>query len=311
MAALSASPRAHNFSPILSLTGLSRSLLFYVFILIAIHGTSSSQQRITSQHDTCMTHDSPNQHAQQHPELVSGNLNGTTLIVPISLKTARQLIPKEYGIAEAAYRKLLPSFPKDMYPMMAQIVHDHDVQLPVYNASIPDFSRASLEFPFVDIFGDGRSSFRWASTFLISSSNSLAIQGAEGYGVTVHPSTFDPPCDAYTALSDGTTYTHSQAPGSSKFMTILAKPSRNHVPYPLSFIKAVTNQPVFADPQLCDYFVRMYDTTLSSAATPVVADVDVDLDPFRGPRSWHGVYGWRMATAFLEPVLPEVCVRAG
>ncbi|KAI1453276.1 hypothetical protein F4805DRAFT_381180 [Annulohypoxylon moriforme] len=311
MAAFSAPLRTHTFSPILSLAGLSRSLLFYIFILSAIHGTSSSQQIITSPHDACMTQDSPNQHAQQYPEFVSGNLNGTTLIVPISLKTARRLIPKEYGIAEAAYRELLPSFPKGMYPMMAQIVHDHDVQLPVCNASIADFSRTSLEFPFVDIFGDGHSSFRWASTFLISSSNPLAIQGAEGYGVTVHPSTFDPPCDAYTALPSGATYAHSQAPGSGKFMTILAKPSPNHAPYPLSFIRSVTNQPVFADTRLCDYFVRMFDTPLTSAATPVVADVSVDLDPFRGPRSWHGVYGWRMATPFLEPVLPEVCVRKG
>ncbi|KAI1214553.1 uncharacterized protein F4807DRAFT_1604 [Annulohypoxylon truncatum] len=319
MAIFSATLRSHTFSPMLSLAGISRSLLFYFFILAAIHGTSSSQQRITSPHDTCMTQDAPNQHAQQYPEFVSGNLNGTTLIVPISLKTARRLIPKEYGIAEAAYRELLPSFPKGMYPMMAQIVHDHDIQLPIYNASIADFSRASLEFPFVDIFGDGRSSFRWASTFLISSSNALAIQGAEGYGVTVHPSTFDPPCDAYAALPNGATYAHSQAapnpnPGSNsaaKFMSIVAKPSPNRVPYPLDFVRAVTNQPVFANAQACDYFVRMFDTPLSSAATPVVADVSVDLDPFRGPRSWHGVYGWRVATPFLEPFMPEACVRAG
>ncbi|XDG01837.1 hypothetical protein ABKA04_001452 [Annulohypoxylon sp. FPYF3050] len=307
-----------GFSLVLSLAGLSRSLLFYVFILTAIHGTSSLQQKITSPDGACTTQDAPNHHAQQYPHLVSGNLNGTTVIVPIPIKTARRLIPKEYGIAEAAYRDLLPLFPKGMYPMMAQIVHDHDVQLPLYNASIADFSRASLEFPFVDIFGDGRSSFRWASTFLISSSNDLAIRGAQGYGVTVHPSTFDPPCDAYAALPNGATYAHSQAAPdsanpnqSAKFMSITSKPSPNLVPYPLEFIKAVTNQPVFADTRLCDYFVRIYDTPLSSAATPVVADVSVDLDPFRGPRSWHGVYGWRMSTPFLEPVMPEVCARKG
>ncbi|KAI2465650.1 hypothetical protein F4781DRAFT_16332 [Annulohypoxylon bovei var. microspora] len=304
-----------SLSPILSLAGLSRSLLFYIFIATAIHGTSSLQQRITSPRDTCISQDSPNQHAQQYPQLVSGNINGTTVIVPISLKTARRVIPKEYGIAEAAYRELLPAFPKGMYPMMAQIVHDHDIQLPVYNASIADFSRASLEFPFVDIFGDGRTSFRWASTFLISASNPLAVQGAEGYGVTVHPSTFDPACDAYAAQPDGASYAHSQAAptpnGPGKFLTIEAKPSWNRVPYPLSFLRAVTNQPVFADTQLCDYFERLYDTPLSGAATPVVADVNVDLDPFHGPRSWHGVYGWRMATPFLEPMAPEVCRRAG
>ncbi|KAI1098840.1 hypothetical protein F4804DRAFT_337796 [Jackrogersella minutella] len=288
---------------------LLQAQLFYTFMLTAIHGVSSSQQIITSPQEACTSQDAPNQHAQQHPTFVSGNLNGTTLIVPISLKTARQVIPKEYGINEKAYKAILPSFPDGMYPMMAQIVHDHDVQLPVYNASLADFSRASLEFPFVDIFNDGHSSFRWASTFMISATNPLAIAGAEGYGVSVHPSTFDPACDAYAALPHGGSYARAQS--GRRFMSVQAKPSWSHVPYGLDFLRNVTNQPVFANARLCDYFLRFFNTTLSSSATPVVADVSVGLEPFAQPRSWHGVHGWRMATAFLEPVMPEECRPMG
>ncbi|KAI0099566.1 hypothetical protein F4776DRAFT_525674 [Hypoxylon sp. NC0597] len=283
------------------------ALLHFVFTII--HGASSSQHVISSPQDACVSQDSPNGHAQQYPELISGNLNGTTLIVPISLAIARHVIPKEYGIAEEAYRTLLPSFPAGMYPMVAQIVHDHDVQLPAYNASLADFSRASLEFPFVDIFGDGHSSFRWADTFMMSAANPLAIEGARGYGVTVHPSTFDPPCDAYRALPGGATYTHTHGSNGTErnSMTVEARPFWKHVPYPLDFIKNITNQPVFANAKTCDYFVRLFNTSLTDGAVPVVGTVRANLEPFTGPQSWHGVYGWRMATPFLEHPMPAEC----
>ncbi|KAI0835136.1 hypothetical protein F5Y06DRAFT_139584 [Hypoxylon sp. FL0890] len=276
------------------------------FALTIIHGASSSQQVISAPRYTCISQDAPNELARKYPELVSGNLNGTTLIVPISLETARQVIPKEYGIVEKAYRELLPSFPAGMYPMMAQIVHDHDLQLPAYNATLADFSRASLEFPFIDIFGDGRSSFRWANTFLISAENRLAIEGAEGYGVTVHPSTFDPPCDAYKAESLDATYARAQGSNGS-FMTIETKTHREHVPYSLDFMRNITNQPVFANAQNCDYFVRLFNTTLTEGAVPVVGTVKANLEPFVQAQSWDGVYGWRMATPFLEPPRPAEC----
>ncbi len=89
----------------------------------------------------CVSQDSANQHAAVWPYLVSGNLNGTTLVVPIPLSAARRVVPAAYGILEHAYRALLPaSFPADAYPMMAVGVHDHDIQFPAYGASSPDFS---------------------------------------------------------------------------------------------------------------------------------------------------------------------------
>lgn len=119
---------------------LSRSFLASALVL----GAHASQHPFPAPQADCVSQDSPNQHAQQYPNFAAGNLNGTTLIVPISLETARQVIPAEYGIVEKAYRELLPLFPEGMYPMMAQIVHDHDIQLAAYNASLPDFSVSRL-----------------------------------------------------------------------------------------------------------------------------------------------------------------------
>lgn len=193
--------------------------------------------------------------------------------------------------------------------MVAQIVHDHDIQVLAYNASLSDFSRASFEFPFLDIFGNGYTSFRWTGTSMISASNTIAIAGAEGYGMTVYPASFDPSCDAYKALPGGATYASSRGSNDtrSKFMTIETKPSWGNVPYPLTFIQNVTNQPVFSNTVVCDYYLRLFNSTLTDAATPVVGKVSANLEPFACPRNFDNVYGWRVATPFLEPPLPSVC----
>ncbi|XXH00792.1 hypothetical protein Hte_007143 [Hypoxylon texense] len=300
------------------LVKLSHSLMFYTLIAAVVRGAASSQALLLPPQADCQSLDSPNQHSQLYPDFATGNLNGTTLIVPIPLEVAREVIPAEYEIAEAAYRELLPSFPAGKYPMVAQIVHDHDIRVFSLNTSLSDFSRASLEFPFIDIYGDGHSAFRWAGTFLITASNELAIQGAQSYGITVHPATFDPPCDAYTPTLDGAMHAHAQSndtAASSTFLTIGTEPSGGSVPYPLDFIANVTNQPVFADPRLCDYYLRLYNTSLTAAGAtatatapvPVVGTVRANLAPFAAPQSWEGVYGWRLATPFLEPLGPSVC----
>ncbi|KAI1799483.1 hypothetical protein F4811DRAFT_96490 [Daldinia bambusicola] len=291
---------------------MSYALVLHIVVLSVIQTASSSQYALPLSQDLCVSQDFPNKHAQQYPTVVSGNLNGTALIVPIPLDTARQVIPKEYGIIENAYKTLLPSFPDGMYPMMAQIVHDHDLQLPAYNSSLPDFSRASLEFPFLDIFGGGHTPFRWAATFMISAENEVAIEGAENYGADVYPSMFDPHCDAYEMLPSGTTYARSwsnsnEAQGGTKFMTIETVPSPGNVPYPMDFIENITNQPVFANTRTCDYYTRLFNTALSRSAEPVVGSVSVNLEPFSQPQNWSGVYGWRLATPFLEPPVLSEC----
>lgn len=147
---------------------------------------------------------------------------------------------------------------------------------------------------------------------MISDNNPLAIEGAQGYGMTVYPSTFDPPCDAYRTSPNGATYAHSQSSNSTRasFMTIEAWDSLEIVPYPLDFIKNITNQPVFSNTESCDYYERLFNTTLTTGATapvPVVGKVSTNLEPFTQSQSWGGVFGWRLATPFLEPPLPSEC----
>lgn len=86
----------------------------------------------------CATNDQPNPIASIYPGNATGTLNGTVAVIPISLKLARQIIPPQYGILEHAYRSLLPSFPKGMYPAIVQALHDHEVQ--AFGYKIPDFS---------------------------------------------------------------------------------------------------------------------------------------------------------------------------
>jgi hypothetical protein len=89
---------------------------------------------------TCASHDQPNPLAELFPNNATGVLNATLAIIPISLQTARRLIPPQYGILEKAYRALLPDFPEGMYPMLVQAAHDHDVQLRAFGVTLDDFS---------------------------------------------------------------------------------------------------------------------------------------------------------------------------
>ena len=111
------------------------SCLVAILALVAAYMTQVSY---ASAPQPCLSQ--PNPIAQQHPDLVSGNINGTTPILPIELSLAREVIPQSYRIMEHKYRELLPSFPEGMYPMVFTAVHDHDIQFPLYNMSLPDFS---------------------------------------------------------------------------------------------------------------------------------------------------------------------------
>ncbi|KAI5859435.1 hypothetical protein GGS23DRAFT_317443 [Durotheca rogersii] len=338
MAALATSPAAHlngtssalQSSLLFSLTKFARSSLIRVLTLALVHGASSWQRVVAPSESElpCVSRDAANRHGVRYPELVSGRLNATTLVVPIALAEARALVPAPYAIVEAAYRELLPAFPPAMYPMLAQIAHDHDVGVYAHGASIPDFSRASLEFPFVDPFG-GHASFRWTPASLISANNPLAIWGARGYGIEVDGATFDPPCDAYAfapargpppASGHGGAATYARARGSdndTRFLAIEARPAAAAAAYPLAFLRNATNQPTFAHPGACDYYRRLFDEPdedeggagAPPPVVPVVATVSAGLPPLPAPRTWRGVRGWHVATPFVEPLQPQACER--
>ncbi|KAM6513910.1 hypothetical protein FALCPG4_015103 [Fusarium falciforme] len=92
--------------------------------------------------NVCVTHDQPNTLFQDYPNNATGVLNVTLAIIPIPLATAQEIIPSEYAILESAYRSLLPDFPADMYPVLLQAGHDHDIRY--LELSIPDFSVSSM-----------------------------------------------------------------------------------------------------------------------------------------------------------------------
>lgn len=143
--------------PVLALLTIQRSKMqtqqsFWQFFLLSF--VSLLAIRYVSSTDTtpqisnsiaasvCESKDQPNPIASIYPNNATGVLNGTISVVPISLDVARQLIPPQYRILEHAYRHLLPSFPKNMYPAVVQAVHDHDIQASGFK--VPDFS-VSLE----------------------------------------------------------------------------------------------------------------------------------------------------------------------
>lgn len=177
------------------------------------------------------------------------------------------------------------------------------------------YQRSALEFPFLDILGNGYSNFRWAATMMITSTAQAAITGSEGLGLTIYPSTFEPACDPYAPQPDGSLLLRSTSAsggggGGGKFMTVQTAPSPALVPYPLTFIRNVTNQPAFANTSVCDNYLRLYNTTNGAAPhapLPVVGNVVADIDPLEGNQTWNGVYGWNYATAFIEPPVGEKC----
>ncbi|KAK4157177.1 hypothetical protein C8A00DRAFT_40404 [Chaetomidium leptoderma] len=285
-----------------SLLHVSAIALLVFFSFFLNHAESAATPGV------CVSHDQPNPLAEQFPNNATGVLNATLAIIPIPLEMARRLIPPQYGILERAYRALLPNFPEGMYPVMLQAAHDHDVQFRAYGITIDDFSRVGFEFPFLDLAGDGYSSFRWAPAQLISATNDVALEGSRDYGTIVSAAEYEPPCDAYRQLANGATYFKGSSLTSPDFVELemtRLPPHPTLNPYPLELFKNITNQPTFANATTCDNMIRLFNTTMSVgeyAPVPVRGRVRALAFPFEGTaeKEWTGVYGVQVATPFIE-----------
>ncbi|CBX96212.1 hypothetical protein IAQ61_001388 [Plenodomus lingam] len=277
--------------------------VFSFFLILAVrYASSTAIETPVVDGLLCQSQDSPNPIASIYPNNATGTLNGTIAVLPIPLALARQLIPSQYKIMEHAYRDLLPHFPKDMYPAFMQAVHDHDVQ--AFGFNIPDFSRAGLEFPFLDLLGDNSTSFKWIPSLLMTATNLIAIKGATDYGSTVYPATFKPECDAYasTGTAGTTTFSAKSLVLGNASLAIKFATTTKEV-YPLSYFQNVTNQPMFGNGKTCDNMIRLFNTSVTTAPNridQVMGSVTTNVGPLKGERTWKGVYGLRLDTAFIE-----------
>ena len=169
--------------------------------------------------------------------------------------------------------------------------------------------RAGIEFPFVDLLGDGYTSFKWAPSLLMTAGNEAALKGAADYGTNTFPATFEPGCDAYRAIPDskkpGTTYFSATSLSGSESLSTLFSPitTKDDDAFPLSFFKNFTNQPTFADGKTCDNMIRLFNTSLSTAGNGierVQGTVRANVHPFAHELEWRNVYGIRLDSAFIE-----------
>jgi len=248
-----------------------------------------------AQMDECLTQTIENPIWQQYPGNVTAMINATIALIPVSYTLARSKIPTEYGILSTGYKKLLPNWPNDMYPLIFQSEFDHGVRagntpIPGFGPTIEgahsageptntmSFQHASLAWPFVDLLGDGASCFIWEPDTLMSAGATLPIEGAEAYGERVYQALFDPACDAYGAAPGGTAISATSSDGSAAFFesTWRAAAWSPEFEQLVEFLANTTNQPSFSDASSCDNQIRLFALPGSSdvfAARPVVGDV--------------------------------------
>ncbi|KAF2433907.1 hypothetical protein EJ08DRAFT_657613 [Tothia fuscella] len=265
---------------------------------------------LSTAHPKCISQSQPNPIASQYPTDVTGTLNGTLALLPIPMALARSIIPLKYQILTSAYRSLLPDFPKDMYPALLQVVHDHDVRYGEYR--LDDFSRASVEFPFVDLLNDGSTSFRWAPAMFMTSTNEIGIVGARDYGTEVYPAVFEPSCDAYASAPapapKGITYYKTQAEENFVDAVFATVKESGSMALQMSFFRTAVNLPSFANGSMCNHQTRIFNTSLSTGrneAKEVSGTVKVQLPMFGKEMGWVDATGVQVDTAFIEKHLVD------
>lgn len=169
---------------------------------------------------------------------------------------------------------------------------------------------------------------------MITAGNDVAISGSEGFGITVYPGSFDPPCDAYARyipsspednssnmthyFEAATTAGDDAGADGGRLVSLQTAPTEGmQDPWGIEFLKNITNQPVFAnDTAVCDNYQRLFNTSLTlppNDPVPVRGRVEARIEPFAdadvaGSQIWEdGVFGWRVSTAFLEPPVAASC----
>lgn len=141
---------------------------------------------------------------------------------------------------------------------------------------------------------------------MISFDVDIAISGSRDYGITVLPTSFQPGCNAYGRLANGsTTFSANATDGSGVHATLQFSPLAAGVvnPFPVAAYQNMTNQPIFGNGSTCDSQVRLFNSTINQgefAPVPVVGSVVSNLPPFDYSVGVDGVFGLLVDTPFVE-----------
>lgn len=169
-------------------------------------------------------------------------------------------------------------------------------------------------FPFLDLLGDGYSSFTWAPAQMISHTNDIAIEGSKTYGTAVSAAAFSPNCEAYERAADddggaAVALAANATDGSDTFVRLRFAPLDAAAnPFPLALYQNITNQPIFANGTQCDRQIRLFNSTLNQGAfapVPVRGSIATNLAPLdtttnQGLLLTDDVFGMLIDTPFIE-----------
>jgi len=114
----------------------------------------------------------------------------TTLSCLVSRLTSTQYV-KNIDHSASSYTLLI------LLQLLIRAGLDHDLGLFGLDIHIPDFQKVQIVYPFVDLLGDGYSSFAYEKYLLLTADNLVAVAGVAAYGDIPVPSTFVPNGDAY------------------------------------------------------------------------------------------------------------------
>lgn len=144
---------------------------------------------------------------------------------------------------------------------------------------------------------------------MISFDVNIALNGSRDYGTTVFPTAFQPGCNAYDRLADGTgaaTFSGNATDGSGVFANLRFSPLEGSgvaSPFPVAAYQNITNQPIFANGSTCDQQTRLFNSTINQgefAPVPVRGSIVSNLSPFDYSAGVDGVFGLLVNTPFVE-----------
>lgn len=139
---------------------------------------------------------------------------------------------------------------------------------------------------------------------MISASVDIAINGSRDYGTTVYPTTFEPGCDAYSRLPNGSTTLTGTATNTSVYASLhfssLDQDCTN--PFPIAFYQNITNQPIFSNGTTCDQQIRLFNSTINQgdfSPVPVKGTILSNLPPLDASAGMDA-FGILVDTPFIE-----------